>query len=113
MNKTVHVSHKRTERRGKIGLTRGQALLILLACSLFFYVLTGFVFADTHGAEPDYASYKLVTVQPGDSLWKLADRYQDEAGIKRNALLAAIKEVNQLSSALIYPGDNLLIPLAK
>ncbi|WP_164553330.1 cell division suppressor protein YneA [Brevibacillus marinus] len=113
MRKSVHVRRQRVRRRGRIGLTRAQALLVLFACAVFFCLLTGFVLAGGEEAEPVYASYKLVTVQPGDSLWELAGRYQEEAGIERAELIAAIKRANQLSHTLIYPGDNLLIPLAK
>lgn len=47
-------------------------------------------------------SYFIYTVRKGDSLWKLSQRY--------NVSIARIKQVNELSSDTIYPGQKLKIP---
>ncbi|UFJ42255.1 LysM peptidoglycan-binding domain-containing protein [Brevibacillus humidisoli] len=106
----VHSRYRSGRHKGRIGITRGQALLILLACSLFFSLLTGFVFAAAE-EEQGYSSHKLVTVQPGDSVWELAVKYQEEAGIDLYELIDAIKTSNDLPGFVIYPGQNLIIPL--
>ncbi|MBO8162603.1 MAG: LysM peptidoglycan-binding domain-containing protein [Brevibacillus sp.] len=106
---TVHSRSAMDKRKGKTGITRGQALLILFASLVFFYLLTGLVFADAE--QPDQMTYKVVTVQPGDSLWKLAAKYRDEAGMSLYELIDEIKYRNNLSGALIYPGQNLMIPV--
>ncbi|WNC12425.1 LysM peptidoglycan-binding domain-containing protein [Brevibacillus brevis] len=97
-------------RRSRFGITRGQALLFLISFSLFFYLLTELVFAS--GAE-ETLPVKEVTVRAGDSIWKLAVRYQEEAQMDVKELVAAIQEVNDLDSVVIYPGQTLRIPVAQ
>jgi len=92
----------------RFGITRGQALIFLLAFSLFFYLLTELVFASEATQE---SPSKLVTIQPGDSLWKLAIRHQEVSGMDVQELVQAIRELNDLDSVMIYPGQNIKIPL--
>lgn len=99
----------KSSRRGRFGITRGQAILFLLTFSLFFYLLTELVFASSVQAP---APVKEVTVREGDSIWKLAIRYQETAKMDVTELVQAIKEVNDLKSVVIYPGQTLVIPLA-
>ena len=57
-------------------------------------------FIESDGDKP---AILLYVVQPGDSLWKIAKKY--------NAPLELLKEINQLKNPdLIYPGQKLLIP---
>ncbi|MED4780830.1 LysM peptidoglycan-binding domain-containing protein [Brevibacillus choshinensis] len=106
---TVHNRFERKEtRRARFGITRGQAILFLVSFSLFFYLLTELVFAS--GGD-EVLPAKEVTVQAGDSLWKMAVRYKEEAKMDVNELVVAIKEANDLDSVVIYPGQTLKIPL--
>ena len=57
-------------------------------------------FIESDGDKP---AILLYVVQPSDSLWKIAKKY--------NAPLELLKEINQLKNPdLIYPGQKLLIP---
>ncbi|MFD2371411.1 LysM peptidoglycan-binding domain-containing protein [Brevibacillus sp. GCM10020057] len=112
---TVHNRFEKQEvekkplRRARLGITRGHAILFLATFALFFYLLTELVFASgTEEALP----VKEVTVRAGDSLWRLATRYQEEAHMDVAELVTAIREANELESVIIYPGQNLKIPLA-
>jgi nucleoid-associated protein YgaU len=106
---TVHNRfQKKVVRRARFGITRGHAILFLLTFSLFFYLLTELVFASGVYEE---IPVKEVTVRSGDSVWKLAVRYQEEAKMDVNELVRAIREANQLDSVVIYPGQTLVIPL--
>jgi nucleoid-associated protein YgaU len=106
---TVHNRFtKKPVRRGRIGITRGQALIFLMAFSLFFYLLTELVFASEPKIEP---AFKEVTVQAGDSLWELAVRNQEAAGMEVSELVDAIMKANEMDSVIIYPGQTIKIPL--
>ncbi|GAA4701592.1 LysM peptidoglycan-binding domain-containing protein [Brevibacillus fulvus] len=96
------------KRSGRVGITRGFALLLLLASSLFFYVLTDIVFA-AEGTEPGRVAE--VTVQAGDTLWKLAASHRPDGVIDLRDLIVEIQELNQLKDPLIYPGQTIKIPL--
>ncbi|MDN5323854.1 MAG: hypothetical protein PWQ67_2308 [Clostridia bacterium] len=50
-----------------------------------------------------------VTVKPGDSLWLIADRYDDNKTDLRK-LIYQIKQINNINDT-IYPGQVLEIPL--
>ncbi|RNB77314.1 cell division suppressor protein YneA [Brevibacillus panacihumi] len=127
----MHVTHtyhnrfaKKETRPVRFGITRGQALLFIITFSLFFYMLSELVFAsEAHGSasSPDQRIVSVQTVAPviqevtvreGDSLWKLASRYQDETSMDVNQLIQEIKVLNQLESPIIYPGQSLLIPMS-
>jgi len=107
---TVH-NHfeKKAARRPRFAITRGQAILFLVSFSLFFYLLTELAFA-SGGQEA--LPVNEVTVRAGDSLWKLAIRYQEEAQMDVRELVSAIQEANELEGVIIYPGQTLKIPLA-
>jgi LysM repeat protein len=55
-------------------------------------------------------SYTKVTVYPGDTLWKIASKYNtDESDIRKK--IYKIRKLNDLNSAIIMPGQELIIPL--
>lgn len=106
------------ERRGRLGITRGQALLFLLSFVVFFYLLTELVFASVAKGSAGLPEIPApsepvleVTVREGDSLWKLANLYREEARLDASELVERMKEINDLDDVMIYPGQTLRIPL--
>lgn len=53
--------------------------------------------------------YETITVQSGDTLWEIADRYNKGGDIRR--IIYEIKEANNLTGSMIYAGDILRIPV--
>jgi LysM repeat protein len=53
--------------------------------------------------------YDKVTVCSGDTIWSIASEYIDESQDVRQ-LVYDIRELNNLTSAIIMPGQELLIP---
>lgn len=51
-------------------------------------------------------------VRPGDTLWALAD-LAAAPGVDKRELVWLVKRVNRLDSALIHPGQVLLIPVGR
>lgn len=52
-----------------------------------------------------------VDVEPGDSLWSLAREYPI-AGLSTNEVVNRIRELNDLDSSLLHPGEQLMVPQA-
>ena len=67
---------------------------------IFILVLT-FLFANIYSANAQSLTY---TVQPGDSMWKIAVKYQ----IGLSEIIAANPQIK--NPALIYPGQKITVP---
>lgn len=113
MSSFVYVPHQSVvedqKRRGRLGITRGQGLFIVILVVLFSYLLTSFVFATEETASE--VRHKVITIQDGDSLWKIASRNATELGMTTSELIDRIMELNHLDNAIIYAGRNLKIPI--
>jgi nucleoid-associated protein YgaU len=77
----------------------GRILLVALAVLLLWAL-----FADETGASGPERAYR---VKPGDTLWSIAER--TSGGDPREAVWM-IRERNGLESALIVPGQTLVLP---
>lgn len=55
-------------------------------------------------------SYITIVVNEGDTLWNIAKPYYDGKADYRN-LISTIKEINEINECVIYPGQEILIPL--
>lgn len=62
-------------------------------------------------ATPDLALVSVV-VERGDSIWSIAVKY-GAAGVDPRKTVASIRAANHLASALVFPGQTLLVPTAK
>ena len=60
----------------------------------------------------DIVEYETVNVTQGDTLWNIAKENISEKEDIRDYIYM-IREVNDLKSANIHPGDQLLIPIYK
>lgn len=98
----------RLTRRGRILVKgiMGSALAAVVAA-------TAVRIATAATSEPTrlYGAPATVTVvvQPGDSLWSIASRLNTPEDPRE--IVSEIKEVNQLASSRIMPGDVLIVPL--
>lgn len=63
-------------------------------------------------ASSGYKYYTSVTVNEGESLWELADRYIDYSYYKdKNAYIAEVQNMNHLQDpAAVYAGQTLILP---
>lgn len=60
--------------------------------------------------EPD-KEYIHITVNTNDSLWEIAEQYQEEHQLSTSAFIAWVQSENGLSGDKIYPGDVIAIPV--
>ncbi|MBM7650154.1 hypothetical protein JOC78_003138 [Bacillus ectoiniformans] len=55
--------------------------------------------------------YTQIFVQEGDTLWTLADQYNDGSEMNKEEFIAWVQKKNHLYTTLIKPGDELIIPI--
>ena len=88
---------------------RGRAVLVLLLAGL---LLTAFSLGqqDTQAASVVGAQAELqtVTVQPGESLWSVAQRIAPDNDPRE--VVAQIQRLNDLDGSTLYVGQHLLLP---
>lgn len=87
----------------KRGLLRTTLLLTIILSILGFFIIDFSAFADKK------TTIVEVIVQPGDTLWSIANRY-DENKIDIRKLIYEIKTYNDID-AHIFPGQVIYIPL--
>lgn len=99
-------------RLPKLRLTqRGRAVLLTLAATPL--VAAAFLFAFNGGGataslEGSNVAFEYVTVEPGQSLWQLAEQLAPQSDPRE--VIARLVEFNQLDGADVYAGQELAIP---
>jgi Tfp pilus assembly protein FimV len=67
-----------------------------------------------HGAAKGERPEGLVyIVEPGDTLWSIAERHREQAGVRDvRELVYALRQFNDLDSTHLKPGQRLIVPMA-
>ncbi len=100
---TTTAGHMRLTRRGRVLLLAALVAILFGAFSLGRSVSE----AAPPSAQP---AQHLVTVQEGDSLWTLAHRVAPDNDPRD--VVALIRDLNDLSSSGLTPGQTLVLPIA-
>lgn len=66
------------------------------------------ILASTLNKSEDYIK---VTVQDGESLWKIADKFSESHSMSVAEFVNWVEKENGISGEAIYPGDQLVIPV--
>ncbi|GEN33590.1 cell division suppressor protein YneA [Aneurinibacillus danicus] len=88
-----------------------KSLLIGIIIGMAILSMANLVFASIGGSNAAEPQGIEVVVEPGDTLWAIADRYNEQADMSINELLFYIQRANDLKSAIVQPGDHLTIPI--
>lgn len=59
-------------------------------------------------AKGSSTQYTTITVQEGDTLWSIASSHNINKDIRKTVY--SIRKINKLDSAIIMPGQELIIP---
>jgi hypothetical protein len=94
----------RITRRGRAVLAALVALPLVAAAVLGGIGAVGATATDTHAT----TSFDYVTVQPGESLWQLAEQLAPNADPRD--VVTDITNLNALSTGVLQPGQRLAIP---
>ena len=100
---TTTASHTRLTRRGRV------LLLTALVAVLFGAFSLGRSVSEAAAPTAQPAEH-VVTVEQGDSLWTLARRVAPDHDPRD--VVAQIRELNDLSSSGLVPGQQLVLPVA-
>lgn len=98
-------------RSAPIRLTRrGRVVLTLLM--MVGLVVAGFTLGrgSSQAAGRVHHVQHTVTVQAGDTLWSVAERVAPHADTRE--VVAEIQSLNKLASAMVEPGEQLVVPSA-
>ncbi|AUM65646.1 LysM peptidoglycan-binding domain-containing protein [Brevibacillus sp. 7WMA2] len=112
-DKTKTMTSKNTLVHHRKGITRGQAIVTLLLIIVSF-AAGSMIFGKEKvaiAAPHTQQAAIVITIQPGDTLWSIAQAYQQESGLSARELMDEIMKQNQLDSPMIYAGNNLAIPV--
>ncbi|HEY4151959.1 MAG TPA: LysM peptidoglycan-binding domain-containing protein [Pseudolysinimonas sp.] len=97
-------SHLRITRRGRAVLTLLIAVPLAIAAAV-----TGIgSLAAAAGTEGSTATFQYVTVEPGESLWQVAESVAPTADPRD--VIADIESLNNLGSGEVQAGQRLAIP---
>ena len=112
VNGTIGTPRLRITRRGYALLTLAVAFPLVIA-ALGFAINAGGAAAMSPGpasaASLQSVTFEHVTVQAGESLWQLAAQIAPSDDPRD--VVSDIVHLNQLSSAVVQPGQTLAIPL--
>ena len=91
------------------------AVLIFTICLAGALAITfGSFLSKAETKESDVTYYKYYTnieIQPGDTLWTLAENYMDENFESKEAYMAEVREINSLNDdSKIIAGQYLIMP---
>ena len=87
-------------------LTAPSRFLVIISTLIVALVLLLATSVMAAGPEPVTVDYR---VRPGDTLWTIAEQVVDASGDVRGTV-AHIRDLNDLDSSLIVPGQTLLVP---
>lgn len=96
---------------GRVVLKVPTIVAVAVALTLFFVLATS-VFSARHAAYAESVSnvtYETIRVQPGDSLWSLAEEYPIE-GLSTQETSDMIRNVNHLEHGSLAAGAHLKVP---
>lgn len=95
----------------RVALKVPTIVAVAVALTLFFVLATS-VFSARHAAYAESVSnvtYENIRVQPGDSLWSLAEEYPIE-GLSTQETSDIIRNVNHLEHGSLAAGAHLKVP---
>ena len=96
---------KKSESNNKFSklLTFLAAVLILSLLITVFYSLISF--------SENTDNFRKHEIKKGESLWSIAAKYHNPNSVDLRKIIYEIKNLNNIDSAVITPGEKIIIPL--
>lgn len=89
---------------------RNNNLLIFCIIILIGLLLSGFIFKPKAIEAQEPLEVVTVIVKNGDSLWKIADRY-DNNKMDLRKYIYIIQQYNNLDNTVLQPGQRIKVPI--
>ncbi len=90
-----------------------KKIIIIAAIIVLSVIYIGITHKETPGTSASRASEKYftcITVEPGDTLWDIAEEYKTEEYASTQDYIDEVLAINNLNTANIVSGTSLLIP---
>jgi gas vesicle protein len=87
-----------------------KSFFIGVAIGIGILSMANLVFASISGSPRETKGIEVV-VEEGDTLWNIADRYNEQAGMSIRELLFYIQKTNELEGAIVHPGERIIVPM--
>ena len=88
-------------------IRKRRFIFVLLCAAIILFVFI----APFHTADAtNQNSFIVITVNDGDTLWNIAQKYNNTGKDIRRAI-HEIKEINDIKKSIIFPGQQLKIPV--
>jgi cell division protein YceG involved in septum cleavage len=90
-----------------------KKIIIIAAIVILAVGYIGFNHSDSSDSQASDASEKYftcITVEPGDSLWSIAEEYMTEEYDSVQDYINEVEEINNLKNTNIVSGTSLLVP---
>ena len=102
------------QRRAKIVAKRKMILLLTTVLLITIgSIVFGSIFSSAQSSAEEsgiqYKYYKSITIEQGDSLWSIAEKYCTDAYEDTREYVDELKELNSLTSDIIHEGQHLLV----
>ncbi|WP_141432395.1 LysM peptidoglycan-binding domain-containing protein [Bacillus sp. 03113] len=79
-------------------------ILILLSIVITFVLMTTM-------KQHDNQKYVTITVEDGDSLWEISNKYSKQHNLSNEQFINWVVKHNEVASDRIYPGEEIIIPV--
>lgn len=100
----THRSHIRLTRRGRAAVFLGSSMLLASVV-----VATGqLANADGGATRPTGPATAVVVVQPGETLWSIAQSVAPQADPRET--VQRLRDLNGLVDAVVIPGQSIIVP---
>lgn len=84
--------------------------LLAATLALIILLIPFYIYKKANSQNANKINYIYVTVESGDTLWKIAKKHKtDNQDIRK--LVYEIRKANNLESLIIYPGQTIKVPI--
>ena len=101
---------RRTIKKKNRIYSKTRFCIFIITIFLLTFLAIGLLVNLEPAAGAEKNEYKIVKIQSGDTLWKIAQTYTPE-GMDIRDYIYVICDANEMTSKTIYPDQDLILPI--